>query len=175
MEATISLKTMLDALYKVKNKTAKKRLIFDQANLTGISSKWIKAFFLSLPILLYIGIFNPKIFAMLGIAQAIIFYIVFLSMVMIMITGLTFINNNKVIRQISPSWNTLFPTVDLKQVLSGGATPYKDFLTYYNKALDANMDEGELARYLQISFEEMQNENREMYEQMRAPRPSRER
>jgi len=175
MKETISLTTMLNALYTVKNKTAKKRLIFDQSNLEGIGSKWIKAFFISLPILLYIGIFNPKIFAMLGIAQAIIFYIVFLSMVMIMITGLTFINNNKVIRQIIPSWNTLFPTVDLKQVLSGGSTPYKDFLTYYNKVLSEDVDEDELVTSLQTSFEEMQNENREMYEQMRAPRPSRER
>ena len=165
-EETFSLKTMLATLYKVKNKKAKKRLILDQTPVGGIGSKWVKAFFISLPILLYIGIFNPKIFGMLGIAQAIIFYIVFLSMTMIMIAGLTFINNNKVIRQITPSWESLFPTVDLKQVLSSGATPYKDFLKMYNQVLVMDLDETELVEKMKENFTKMQEENSEIYESM---------
>jgi len=165
-EESIDLQTLLNAFYTTKNNKVKKRLIFDQTHLGGIGSKWIKAFFLSLPILLYIGIFNPKIFGMLGIAQAIIFYIVFLSMVMIMVTGLTFINNNKVIRQVKPSWHKLFPTVELTQVLSGGATPYKDFIRYYEKALEDTLENEALHTYLDESFQTMQKENSELYEMM---------
>jgi len=165
-EETYSLQTMLSTLYTTKNNQAKKRLIFDQSAIGGIGSKWVKTFFISLPILLYVGIFNPKIFAMLGIAQAIIFFIVFLSMVMIMIVALTFINNNKVIRQITPSWNTLFPTVELNQVLSTGVTPYSDFIQRYNKLLSQNLDENDFKAKLKENFIAMQEENKELYEAM---------
>jgi len=165
-EETFSLKTMLSTLYKIKNNTAKKRLIFDQTAVGGIGSTWIKAFFISLPLFLYAGIFNPTIFGMLGIAQAIIFYVVFLSMVMIMIAGLTFINNNKVLRQITPSWNTMFPSVDLKQVLSSGATPYKDFLKNYHALLAMNLTEEEMETKMREDFSQMQEDNRELFERM---------
>jgi len=163
-EETYTLQTMLDAIIKIKNNKAKKRLIFDQSLLNGIGSKWVIAFFISLPILLYIGIFNPKIFGMLGIAQAIIFFIVFLSMIMIMIVGLSFINNNKVIRQITPSWNKLFPTVDLTQILSSGATPYKDFFTYYNQSLNEGLKGEILETRLKENFLKMQEDNKELFE-----------
>jgi len=169
-EETFSLQTMLSTLYKIKNNKAKKRLIFDQTPIGGIGSKWVKAFFISLPILLYIGIFNPTIFAMLGIAQAIIFFIVFLSMIMIMVAGLTFINNNKVIRQITPSWNTLFPTVALTQVLSSGTTPYKNFLKSYNHLLTMDLNENELEEKMNEKFKQMQEENKEIYEMMSSAR-----
>jgi hypothetical protein len=165
-EETFSLKTMLSTLYKIKNNQAKKRFIFDQAPLGGIGSKWVKLFFISLPILLYIGIFNPKVFGILGIAQAIIFFVVFLSMVMIMIVALTFINNNKVIRQITPAWNRLFPTVDLRQLLSSGATPYRNFIQKYNNLLAMSLDEKEFESKLEESFMIMQEENKELYEAM---------
>jgi len=165
-DETYALKTMLSTLYKVKNNQAKKRFIFDQTPLGGIGSKWVKAFFISLPILLYIGIFNPKIFGMLGIAQAIIFYVVFLSMVMIMIVALTFINNNKVIRQIAPSWKTLFPTVELKQLLSSGASPYSNFMDVYNELLSKHLNEKEFEIEMKEHFSKMQEENRELYERM---------
>ena len=170
LEKTISLQTMLDAIYKVKNRTAKKRLIFDQSNLAGIGSKWVKAFFISLPLLLYLGIFNPKIFGMLGIAQAVVFYIVFLSMVMILIAALTFINNTKVLRQIEPSWKNLFPNVDIKQVLASNGTPYKAFLRHYNQALNDGLKEEALYHRLKENFAQMQDENRELYEQINAHR-----
>jgi len=165
-EETYALQIMLDAISKIKSNHAKKRLIYDQSSLHGIGSKWIIIFFISLPILLYIGIFNPKIFGMLGIAQAIVFYIVFLSMMIIMIVALTFINNNKVIRQITPSWEKIFPSVDLQQVLSSGMTPYKDFFSYYNKALKENLKDDALELRLKENFLSMQNENRELYEAM---------
>jgi len=161
-----SLQSMLDSLFKVNNGKAKKRILYDQAPIGGIGRKWILMFFISLPVILFLGIFNPTVFQILGIAQAIIFYIIFLSMVMIMIIALVFINNNKVLRQISPSWHVLFPTVNLKQVLSSGATPYKDFLRVYNEILSKNLDEKSLQEKFEVEFLNMQSENRELFEAM---------
>lgn len=164
------LQTILDTLTKIKGSRVKKRLIFDQSPLGGIGSRWVIAFFISLPILLYIGIFNDTIFAMLGIAQAIIFYVVFLSMVMIMIVALSFINNNKVLREITPSWNHYFPDVDIKWILSSGATPYKAFFNYYSDGLAKNLDTDGLYVFLEEAIETMGKENAALLEMMRHPR-----
>ena len=166
VEENYSLKTILDTLTKIKNNKAHKRLIYDQSPLKGIGSKWVIAFFISLPIFLYVGIFNPAVFAMLGIAQAIIFYVVFLSMVMIMIIALTFINNNKVIRQVKPSWDNYFPDIDLNLVVSSGVTPYKDFFNQYSKAIEKNIDDDALPKYFEEAFIQMKNENSELLEAM---------
>ncbi len=169
-EETYALTKLLETLTKIKNNTVKKRLIFDQSPVGGIGSKWVIAFFISLPILLYVGIFNPSVFAMLGIAQAIIFYIVFLSMVMIMIIALTFINNNKVSRQINPSWQKFFPDIDLKLVLSSGASPYKDFFKHYDLAVKEGITDEALHAYLQHAFLEMKEENKDLLEAMQRDR-----
>ena len=163
-EELFSLKTMLSSLYKVNNAKAKKRLLFDQAPIGGIGRVWVILFFVSLPVILFLGIFNPSVFAMLGIAQAIIFYIVFLSMVMIMIIALTFINNNKVIRQITPSWQALFPTVDIKQVLTSGTTVYTGFTDFYSELSD--VDEATLVEKFKEKFTNMQTDNKELFEAM---------
>jgi len=157
---------MLDSLYKVNHAKAKKRILFDQAPIGGIGRVWVILFFISLPLILFAGIFNPSVFAMLGIAQAIIFYIVFLSMVMIMVIALTFINNNKVVRQITPAWQALFPTVNLKQVLSSGTTPYTGFLNFYSGTLKDNLDEKSLIERFKVQFTHMQTENKELFEAM---------
>jgi hypothetical protein len=170
MEEKYTLKTILATLSKIKNGTVKKRLIFDQTPVGGIGAKWVISFFISLPILLYIGIFNPKVFGMLGIAQAIIFYVVFLSMVMIMIFALTFINNNKVLRQIKPSWDGFFPGIDLQMILSSGATPYKDFFMHYSKAVKEELTDEALYAYLQKAFEQMKDENSELLDSINTGR-----
>ena len=162
-----SLETILQTMTKVKNSVAKKRLIFDQAPIDGIAAKWVIAFFISLPVMLYAGIFNPPMFKLLGIAQAIIFFVVFLSMVMIMIAATTFINNNKVIRQITPSWETYFPEVNLKLLLSSSATPYKDFFKYYNEALASNLTGEALETSLKESFSTMEKENQPLMDAIR--------
>ena len=166
-EETYSLDTILLTLTKIKNNVAKKRLIFEQAPIDGIAAKWVIAFLISLPIMLYAGIFNPSMFKLLGIAQAIIFFVVFLSMVMIIIVATIFINNNKVIRQVTPSWEQHFPDVDLKLLLSSSATPYKDFFKYYNQALESNLNGEALQEYLKTSFEEMEKENQPLMDAIR--------
>ncbi|CAA6812702.1 MAG: Unknown protein [uncultured Sulfurovum sp.] len=166
-EEIYSLETILSTMTKVKNGVATKRLVFDQAPIDGIPAKWVIAFFISLPIMLYVGIFNPSMFDLLGIAQAIIFFVVFLSMVMILIAATTFINNNKVVRQINPSWEKYFPNVDLKLLLSSSATPYKDFFKHYNKAVQSKLEGEELQGYLDESFSTMEAENQPLMDAIR--------
>lgn len=166
-EKIYSLETILASISKYKKPNVKKRLIFDQSSIGGIGSRWVIAFFLALPVIEYAGIFNPWMFNMLGIAQAIIFFIVFLSMVMIMVIALAFINNNKVIRQITPSWKSYFPDIDLVMVLSSGATPYKDFFKHYGTALNKNLEGEALQNYLKEAFITMQEENKDLLEAMK--------
>jgi len=169
-EPIYPLETILAAISKYKKPKVKKRLIFDQSYMGGIGSKWIIAFFLLLPIIEYAGIFNPWMFKMLGIASAIVFFIVFLSMLMIIVVALTFINNNKVIRQMTPSWKHYFPDVDLTMALSSGATPYKEFLIYYAEALNAGLHGDDLYKNLQQSFHTMQKENADLLDRMQNSR-----
>jgi len=162
-EGTVSLTDILNTFIAVKQNKAKKRILFDQAPIGGISRHWVIGFFLLLPLALYAAIFNPSVFGMLGIAQAIIFFIVFLSMTMILIVALVFINNNKVIRSVMPSWNKLFPSVDFKQLIRSGMTPYSEFYHYHAKALADGLDEEALYKRMQENFKEMQLENHALY------------
>ncbi len=172
-EENYSLDTILATLSKTKNGIAKKRLIYDQSPLHGIGAKWVIAFFLSLPVMLYMGIFNETMFNMLGIAQAIIFFIVFLSMVMILIIAVTFINNNKVLRQVNPSWEKIFPDVDLTWALATGGTPYKDFFKHYSEAAKKGLEGEALLEHLKNAFKVMQEENADLLSAMNSGRTSR--
>ena len=165
-EEIYSLETILSTVTKVKNSVAKKRLIFDQAPIDGIGVKWVILFLLSLPVMLYAGIFNPTMFELLGIAQAIIFFVVFLSMVMIIVFATIFINNAKVTRQITPTWDNTFKDIDLKLALSSSASPYKDFLVHYNKALKEGLTGQELEESLQDAFKQMAEENKSLLDAM---------
>jgi len=168
-----SLDTILATVAKTNDTSAKKRLIYDQTLLNGVGVKWVIAFFISLPIMLYLGIFNETMFNMLGIAQAIIFFIVFLSMLMILIIATTFINNNKVLRQVSPSWNEMFPEIDLKLALASGGTPYKDFFKHYSQAVKENLTGDALKEHLNKAFKIMQEENADLYNAMQISRDGR--
>jgi hypothetical protein len=113
--------------------------------------------------MLYAGIFNETMFSILGIAQAIIFFIVFLSMVMILIIAVTFINNNKVLRQVNSSWKKIYPDVELKMALASGGTPYKDFFKHYSLAVQEGLEGKALEEHLAKAFVQMQEENSELY------------
>ena len=141
-------------------------MIFDQSPVGGLGSKWVIALFFSIPLLEYALIFNPYVFNMLGIAQAIIFFVVFLSVVMILIFTLAVINNAKVVKKITPSWNHYFPDIDLKLIVTSGASPYKAFYSHYAEALNRGVSEEGLHAHLKNVFEIMQNENRELLDAM---------
>jgi len=165
-----TLKTILDTISKYKKQEVKKRMIFDQSPVGGIGSKWVKTLFLSIPLLEYAAIFNPYVFNMLGIAQAIIFFVVFLSVVMILIFTLTVINNARVVKRITPSWNHYFPDIDLKLIVTSGASPYKDFFKHYTDACNKDLNEEELHLHLKHSFKIMQEENSELLDAMEKDR-----
>jgi hypothetical protein len=173
IEENYSLSTILSALTKTNKNSVNKRLVYDQAPLGGISVKWVIAFCLSLPILLYAGIFNESMFNLLGIAQAIIFFVVFLSMVMIIVVAVTFINNNRVIRDAEPSWNKLFDDVDLRLVLSGGRTPYKDFFKYYGEAVEKKLEGKALETYMVDAISQMKKDNADLLNAMNSARTKR--
>lgn len=161
-----ALKTILDTISTYKKPDVKKRMIFDQSPVGGIGSKWLMAIFLSIPLLEYAAIFNPYVFNMLGIAQAIIFFIVFLSVVMILIFTLAVINNAKAVKKITASWDHYFPDIDLKLIVTSGASPYKDFFKHYANALNTDLNDDVLHTNLKHAFEIMKEENKALLEAM---------
>lgn len=165
-----TLKTILNTISKYKKPDVKKRMIFDQSPVGGIGSKWVKTLFLSIPLLEYAMIFNPYVFNMLGIAQAIIFFVVFLSVVMILIFTLVVINNAKVVKKITLSWNHYFPDIDLKLIVTSGASPYKEFFSHYANALNKDLNEDALYAHLKDAFNMMQEENKELLDAMQKDR-----
>ena len=165
------LETILSTFTHYKNGKAKKMLVFDRKPLGGISKQLLIAFFFLLPLLDYAGAFNPWMFNMLGLVSAIVFFIVFLSMVMIMIVALTFMNNNAVIREVSPSWEEYFPNVPLSMVLnSNSKAPYRDFFKHYSEALNQNLTGDALHEKLKSAFSQMADENKEILEAMNRKR-----
>lgn len=160
---TYSLKAILSTFA---NANGNKRTIFNLGSIGGISSNAVKLFFISMPFIEYALIFNPYVFNKLGIAQCIVLYIVFLSIVMIMIFLITWRIKNSVIKKITPSWEKYFEKINLKMLLSSGRTPYSQFFEFYSKGIEKNQTEEELHRYLMNSFQIMEEENKELIEAM---------
>lgn len=165
-----ALKTILDTISKYKKPDIKKRLVFNQSPVGGLGSKLIIAFFLLLPFIEAALIFNPWVYKILGIAQAIIFFIVFLSIVMILIFTIASLNNAKVVKKITPSWDHYFPDIDLKLIVTSGATPYKNFFTHYSKAFNEGLSGEKLHAHLAQAFVTMQEENKDLIEAMKNDR-----
>lgn len=165
-EKNYSLEAILASISKYKKPNVTKRLIFDQAPIGGLGSKWLIGLFFLLPFLEYAAIFNPYMFNILGIAQAIIFFVVFLSIVMILIFTLASINNARVVKKITASWNHYFPEIDLKLVVTSGATPYKNFYSHCSSAFNDGLENEALHSYLKEAFTTMQEENKELIEAM---------
>ena len=145
-----------------------KRTLFNFGPLGGISSSVVTLFFFCLPFVEFAAIFNPVVFNKLGIAQSIVFFIVFLSIVMIIVFLVTWKINKSVLKKIDASWERFFPNVDLKMVLSSGVTPYSDFYKFY--ALSCTLEEDELHKALLKDFEKMQEENKELLEAIQKDR-----
>ena len=160
-------------IYPLKNillsfadKKGNRRLLYNLAPLGGINSNLVKVFLLSLPFIEYALIFNPIVFNALGIATAIIFFIVFLSIVMIIVFYVHWSVKKKVIKKIKPSWGSYFPKQDLEMVLSAGVTPYSDFFTAYAEILKSKPDDEDLHKSLQNAFLEMEEKNTDLINAM---------
>jgi len=165
-EKHYTLKTILDSLMTIKNGVVKKRLILDKSPLGGIGSKWIMLGFIILPFAIYIAIFNSTSFKYLGIAQAIVFYIIALVFAMQIIVGISYYNNKKVIKMVRSSWESYFPTIDIKMILSSGVTPYSDFKKYYGELINESIDDKTLYNRLLDAFNIMEEYNADLLEAM---------
>ncbi|GEM_PF-901972 len=158
-EHTHTLTSILNSIFTHKDNQVKKRLIYNKSFLGGIHSRWIKLLFAVLPFAMYGAIFNPTSFEALGIAQAIVFYIILLVMAMQIVIGISYFNNRNVIKSAIKSWEYYFPSVDFKMILSSGVTPYVDFKKYYEEALKESLDEDALHKRLIENFRQMEKEN----------------
>ena len=158
-----SLKAILSTFA---NANGTQRTIYNLGAIGGISSKVVILFFVAMPFIEYVLIFNPFVFKALGIAQCIVLYIVFLSIVMIAVFLITWQIKKSVIKKISPSWSKYFDKIDLNMVLSSSATPYSKFFDYYAKGLEENQTEESLHHYLLNAFKSMEEENKELIEAM---------
>ncbi len=156
------LKAILETLFQAKNGKVKKRVIYDKAPIGGISNRWTKLSFILLPIVMYGAIFNPISFEYLGIAQAIVFYIILLVIAMQIIMGIAYLNNRQILKSIKDSWKHYFPNVDLKMILSSGVTPYVDFIHHYENSLQKNLDDEKLHQSLKKAIVQMEKENQEL-------------
>lgn len=153
-----------------RSKQVKKRLLYDQGPIGGLSIKYFWAIFIAMPFIEYAAIFNPIVFPMLGIAQAIVFFIVFLSIVMILIFALYAFNNRVVIDGIRPVWQTYFPDIDINLVLTSSHSPYRDFFKAYSEIAGDDLSDQELHEKLKEGFVKMQEENKDLLEAMQRDR-----
>lgn len=153
------IKDIIKSAFKEKSKTIKKRLIYDNALYGGLSSKWIMLALILLPFAMYASIFNPISFNALGIAQAIVFYIILLVIAMQIVIVVAYFNNKKVVKNCKVAWKYYFPTIDFKMLLSAGVTPYVDFKKHYELALKDDLDNDALASRLTQAFSQMEEEN----------------
>ncbi|PHS37353.1 MAG: hypothetical protein COB07_10950 [Sulfurovum sp.] len=173
-EKTYSLNTILQTIFTYKNNKVKKRIIYDKSPLGGFSSKWTKILLYILPLAMYAAIFNKSSFEYLGIAQAIVFYIILLVFAMQIVIGVAFFNNRKVVKMVTPSWEHYFPTIDFKMILSSGVTPYIEFINHYEKALNQNLDDKMLYKALKNAVIEMEDENSDLLEAINRDRKKKE-
>ncbi|MEA1880370.1 MAG: hypothetical protein U9N11_06985 [Campylobacterota bacterium] len=173
-KSTYAIREILESIYSIKEKKIKKRLIYQNAIFGGINNIWIKLSFFALPFLMYAAVFNPISFKELGIAQAIVFYIILLVVAMQIVVAISFFNNKKVLNLASKEWKKYFPDVELKIIITSGATPYKDFKYHYEKSLEDNVEDEVLTNRLNNAFKTMESENSVMYQAMKKDKEKRD-
>lgn len=173
-ENQYDLKTILSSVFKIKDNRLKKRLIYDNAYFGGLSNKWIILMFIVLPFAMYAAIFNPTIFKELGIAQAIVFYIILLVVAMQIVAIGSYFNNKRVIKTATSAWEKYFPTIDFKMIISSGVTPYVDFTKHYEAALMDGLEGDGLKKRLDDAFVMMEEENKILVESIKRDKEKRE-
>ena len=154
--------TLKNILLSFADKNGNRRTLYNAGAIGGLNTNLVKIFLLSLPFIEYAILFNPVVFNALGIATAIVFFIVFLSIVMLIVFFVFYIMKKNVIKKITPSWKKYFPEQDLVMVLSAGMTPYSDFFKHYSAIIKENLSEDEMYKRLIKAFIEMENDNKDL-------------
>jgi len=103
---------------------------------------------------------------MLGIAQAIVFFVVFLSIVMILIYALYAFNNRSVIDRIKPIWNEYFPEIELELILTSSHSPYREFFNEYSLIAGDNLGDEVLHLKMKEAIVRMQGDNIDLLKAM---------
>ena len=173
-EQHYDIQTILASVFKGKDHRLKKRLIYNNALFGGLSNKWIILAFIVLPFAMYAAIFNPATFKELGIAQAIVFYIILLVVAMQIVAIGSYFNNKKVIKTATRAWEKYFPTIDFKMILSSGVTPYVDFKKHYEMALKDGLEGDALKKRLDDAFVKMEEENHILVESIKRDKMKKE-
>jgi len=170
-----NLKTILSTVSTFKkngdkSKQVKKRILYNQAPIGGLHINYFWLTFIAMPFIEYAAIFNPVVFPMLGIAQAVVFFIIFLSIVMILIFALYAFNNRVVIDGIKSSFEEYFPGVDVKLILTSSHSPYADFFKAYSLIAGDDLSDEELHEKMKEAMKKMEDENSELLEAMNRSR-----
>ena len=173
-EKIYDLKNLLETILITKNNQVKRRLIYNNAPIGRAGSNWIKTLFIIMPFAMYAAIFNPISFEYLGIAQAIVFYIILLVFAMQIIIGVSYFKNKSTVKAIQPSWEYYFPNVELKMILSRGVTPYVDFIKHYETLLNENLNNEELHKKLALAFTQMEKENQNLVDSINRDKKKKE-
>jgi len=154
-----SLKTILTTFT---DKNGNKLTIFNAAPVGGMSSLVIKALFLAMPIIEFFAIFNDFIYQKVGLVTQIVVYIVFMSILMMIVFIIIYMTRKSVIKKITPTWDKYFSDISLSMVLAVGITPYSDFFKHYSSFAAQDISDEKLHEKLKDSFIQMQNENKEL-------------
>lgn len=173
-EKNYALKTILASVFKEKNNKIKKRLIYNQAAFGGINNKWIMLAFIVMPFAMYGAIFNPTVFNKMGIAQAIVFYIILLVVAMQIVAIGAYFNNKKVIQTAIKAWEAYFSDIDFRMIISTNNTPYINFKKHYENALRDGLEGDALQKRLHDAFQVMEEENSVLVEAMKRDQKKRE-
>jgi len=154
-----SIKTILSTFT---DKKGNKLTLLNPAPVGGISKKLLILFFIALPFLEYFAIFNPYVYGNLGLVSSIVIYIVFMSIIIMLVVLIVYMTKKSVIKKIKPSWKTYFKDIDPSMVLAVGITPYSDFFKHYSKLISEELNEEKLYEKLKESFKIMEEENSEL-------------
>lgn len=146
----------------IADKQGNRRLILNSKPLGGIGSTAVYLMIISLPFIEYGILFNEYVFSHLGIATAIIAYIVFLSTTMMVVFGIVWYYNHKLIKKINTSWADSFPNVGLNLIFASGRAPYSRFFEYYSEAVRKGLFDDELKSFLISSIALMEEDNRDL-------------
>jgi hypothetical protein len=144
------------------NKNGKKLSLFNAAPVGGMSSLVIKVIILAMPFIEYFAIFNNYVYDKLGLVSQVVMYIVFMSIMMMIVFIIIYITRKSVIKKIKPSWETYFSDVNLTMVLAVGITPYSDFFKHYSKIVEQDLSDVALHEKLKELFVQLQEENADL-------------
>ena len=138
-----------------------RRVVFDGKNVGKTSAACIYVLFLLLPVIEFVLIFKTPFYAKVGHVTAIVAYIVFLSIVMILIYVITKRHNSKVVKSLEPHWLEHFDSPALEEVVYNKTAVYRDFFKHLKQA-GLPQSEEQIYSALKRIFQNLEEENSDL-------------